>query len=189
MCRSVGDAIDFFFCLMVIHTAQKIEGGLPANELSKMYTWAIADLGIGFVPIAGDIGDAIFKANTRNAIILEKYLRKKGEKNLKRAGRPVPNVDPSDPETFDHLQEEEAPPEYSSSQPGRGATHNNGHGAQDSGVTNAPPMPPRPAEARTHGDRRSGSFFGFGSRTKSRPVDAEMGLSGQGTSNRSARRG
>lgn len=38
---------------------------------------------IGFVPVAGDIGIAIFKANFRNAALLEEYLRIRGEELLK----------------------------------------------------------------------------------------------------------
>ena len=38
---------------------------------------------IGFVPIVGDIGIAIFKTNSRNAALLEEYLRIRGEEFLK----------------------------------------------------------------------------------------------------------
>ena len=38
---------------------------------------------IGFVPLAGDIGIAIFKTNSRNAALLEEYLRIRGEEFLK----------------------------------------------------------------------------------------------------------
>ena len=38
---------------------------------------------IGFVPIVGDIGIAMFKTNSRNAALLEEYLRIRGEEFLK----------------------------------------------------------------------------------------------------------
>lgn len=38
---------------------------------------------VGFVPIVGDVGIAIFKANFRNAALLEEYLRIRGEEFLK----------------------------------------------------------------------------------------------------------
>jgi hypothetical protein len=38
---------------------------------------------IGFVPIVGDIGIAVFKTNSRNAALLEEYLRIRGEEFLK----------------------------------------------------------------------------------------------------------
>lgn len=34
------------------------------------------DVAIGFIPIIGDIADAVFKANVKNLIILEDYLKK-----------------------------------------------------------------------------------------------------------------
>ena len=38
---------------------------------------------IGFVPLVGDVGIAIFKTNSRNAALLEEYLRIRGEEFLK----------------------------------------------------------------------------------------------------------
>ncbi|KAF9647897.1 hypothetical protein BDM02DRAFT_3116385 [Thelephora ganbajun] len=43
---------------------------------------AIATI-IGFVPVIGDIGIAVFKTNSRNAALLEEYLRIRGEEFLK----------------------------------------------------------------------------------------------------------
>jgi hypothetical protein len=39
--------------------------------------------GIGLVPVIGDISIAVFKANSRNAALLEEYLRIRGEEYLK----------------------------------------------------------------------------------------------------------
>lgn len=39
--------------------------------------------GIGFVPIVGDIALATYKANSRNAALLEEYLRIRGAEALK----------------------------------------------------------------------------------------------------------
>jgi hypothetical protein len=61
--------------IMVIKTCEQVEGGLPFDVKWKMYFNVFLDFIIGFVPILGDIGDAMFHANTRNAIILERYLR------------------------------------------------------------------------------------------------------------------
>jgi Domain of unknown function (DUF4112) len=46
-----------------------------------MYTNMAIDFGIGLIPVVGDMADAWFKCNTRNNIILEKYLREKGKKH------------------------------------------------------------------------------------------------------------
>jgi hypothetical protein len=69
--------------IMVLRTCQQVEGGLPAEVTSKMWFNIILDFGIGLVPLLGDIADAVFRANTRNAVVLEKYLRQKGAAALK----------------------------------------------------------------------------------------------------------
>jgi len=46
-----------------------------------MYTNLIIDFGIGLIPVLGDFADAWFKCNTRNNILLERYLRERGAKN------------------------------------------------------------------------------------------------------------
>lgn len=42
--------------------------------------------GVGFVPIVGDIILAMYKANSRNAALLEEYLRVRGEEFLRPEG-------------------------------------------------------------------------------------------------------
>jgi hypothetical protein len=46
---------------------------------------------------------AVFKANTNNAILLEKYLRQKGAKALTAQGRQTPAIDHSDSDEYDHI--------------------------------------------------------------------------------------
>ncbi|KAI1096405.1 hypothetical protein F5B19DRAFT_145081 [Rostrohypoxylon terebratum] len=155
-----GDALDALLALMVVHTAKQVEGGLPARILMTMYIWVIIDFIAGLVPFVGDIADTLILANTRNAVALEDYLRKKGKKNLRASHLPVPDVDPSDPAEFDRFNaQSERATDYS---------------PQESGV--APAQPPRPAQARVHDDRRGSGkgFLGFGSQ-RSRPGDVEMG--------------
>lgn len=65
--------------LMVVQTCQKIDGGLPATLRARMMFNVMLDFGLGLVPFVGDIADAIFRANTRNAWLLETYLTKKME--------------------------------------------------------------------------------------------------------------
>src|SRR5215475_1525635 len=45
-----------------------------------MYTNLAIDFGIGLIPVLGDIADAWFKCNTRNNMLLERYLRERGQK-------------------------------------------------------------------------------------------------------------
>lgn len=39
----------------------------------------IVDFLIGLIPIVGDIVEVMYKANSRNALVLEKHLKKKGQ--------------------------------------------------------------------------------------------------------------
>lgn len=80
----VGDALEILLSLYLIKKASKIEGGLPAEVYSKMFFFIMVDFALGFFPIIGDILDVGYRANTRNAWLLETYLLTKGEENLKK---------------------------------------------------------------------------------------------------------
>lgn len=85
MHHRIGDVID---CLMayflVFRKASQIEGGLPPALKSRMLLNIVMDFAVGLVPFLGDIADAVFKANSRNAWLLEEYLVKKAQ--TERAG-------------------------------------------------------------------------------------------------------
>ncbi|KAM5345537.1 hypothetical protein ACJ41O_011398 [Fusarium nematophilum] len=160
---AVGDVLDMLMALIVMRTCTQIEGGLPTGVKMKMLANIIFDFGIGIVPFIGDLADAVFRANTRNAALLEAYLREQGKQNLRKSGQPLPAVDPSDPEQFDRLHAEDAP-EYVSSPPSREESmsdrrHRSRHDRH--------PTEPEPARVR-----ESRGFFG---RSKSRRHDVEMG--------------
>lgn len=70
--------------MMVVRTCEGIEGGLPSRLRWMMLMNVVIDFFIGLVPFIGDLADAIYKCNTRNAVILEKHLREKGAKALSR---------------------------------------------------------------------------------------------------------
>jgi hypothetical protein len=152
--------------IMVLRTCQQVEGGLPGGVTAKMYFNIILDFGIGLCPIIGDLGDALFRANTRNAVVLEKYLRQKGAAAIEAQGRSVPAVDPSDPDEYDrHMREygyEPAPQLNNPSLTGHGTT-------QQSRFVE--PKYPEPARAPK---KYGGKWFGFGGRTKQ--PDVESGL-------------
>lgn len=63
--------------LLIIRKCGQIEGGLPASLRTRMMLNMMLDFGIGLVPFAGDLADAMFKANSKNAWLLEDYLVKK----------------------------------------------------------------------------------------------------------------
>jgi hypothetical protein len=168
---------------MVIRTAKQVEGGLPFGLKLRMYILALFDALLGAVPGVGDLLDAILKANNRNAIALEDYLREKGKKNLRKQGLPIPEVDPSDPDAYDGAHQR-ARPEHTTTQPRR---HENMSSRRDdtreSGL-------PQPAPARVRDDRQStpgGGFFGFGSK-RSRPADVEMAQTTNTPGRKSSRR-
>ena len=143
---------------MVFRTAMKIEDGLPAPVAIHMLINCGFDFVIGIVPFIGDLADAAFKANTRNAAILEAHLREKGKKALKKSGRPIPDVDPSLGSEFDKFHGNDSA-EYVATQPGRQERMN--------GRSRTEPLEPEPA--RTRRDRRG--IFG-----RDRESDVEMGV-------------
>lgn len=67
--------------LHVLHTCQ--EAGLPSAIEAQMYSNIMIDFVMGLVPFLGDVADVIFKCNTRNAILLEQVLTKRGQENLR----------------------------------------------------------------------------------------------------------
>jgi len=85
----IGDFIDMFLAWNVVRTCAQIDGGLPQAIRSKMYFNIILDFAVGLVPFVGDLADAVFRANTRNAWTLEQYLIRKSESERTGQSRPV----------------------------------------------------------------------------------------------------
>lgn len=150
--------------LMVVKTCCQVDGGLPQTLKLQMAFNVGLDFAIGLVPFLGDLADAAFKANSRNALLLEQHLRDKGKKELRKSGLPIPANDPSSPEEFDRMRQE-SPPGYQTNPPSRqGTTASAPQPRRDNGTPRAPD------EARVRNDR--GGWF---SRNLSRPHDVEMG--------------
>ncbi len=53
---------------------------------------------------------ALFRANTRNAVELEKFLRKRGTARLEAQGYTIPVIDPSDSTEYDRFHDEQGTP-------------------------------------------------------------------------------
>lgn len=104
--------------MMVLRECEKVDGGLPNALRFRMLLNIALDFVIGLVPFVGDLADAIYKCNTRNAILLEKHLREKANKvdkaRLKQGrhaiGRAQLPHDPSLPEVFDSYDREDERP-------------------------------------------------------------------------------
>ena len=69
-----GDLITAGISAYTIYLATTF--GLEKADLQKMIKNIALETAVGFVPIAGDIFDAYFKANIRNLEILERHLAK-----------------------------------------------------------------------------------------------------------------
>jgi hypothetical protein len=157
MICSIGDAGDAALAMMVVRSCEQIDGGLPAALRMKMLINVVLDFFVGLIPFVGDVADAVYKANTRNAVILETHLRQKGTKaasNLGRGQEQTIEVDHSLPDAFDRQEGgvvSDRPPAYDNVQP-------SGHGGRsDAGPE--PPARPQPAtQSRTN--RSFGRWFG-----------------------------
>lgn len=167
--------------LMVLKTCEKIEGGMPNDVRFKMVINICLDFGVRLVPFVGDIVDTFFRCNTRNAIVLEKFLRKRGAENLKKQGQAVV-VDPTDPEEYDrHLEEVLGPPPHYTTAPptideaASNASHN-GRSTHDGEASNAVHngRSTQHMQAKTPQAKPSGSWFG-GFRNKTPQADPERG--------------
>ena len=175
--------------MMVFKTCLQVEDGLPAAIKAKMMMNIIFDFVLGLVPFIGDLADAMFRANTRNAMVLEDYLRERGRMNLKQSGVALPTVDPSNPDEFDRYQRGEP---SGSRRPSRNPSRNRSHPASRNPSRNhsrnpsvdatattfpEPPMPQIPAEVETREGK--GKKWGFWGRSQARPSDVETADSGQ----------
>lgn len=104
--NSIGDGADAALALMVVHTCDKIDGGLPSRLRMMMLMNIVIDFFIGLVPFIGDVADAVYKCNTRNAVLLEKHLREKGAKALSKQERRQNTADMSLPDEFDRYDDD-----------------------------------------------------------------------------------
>lgn len=154
MCYSIGDIVDTLFALMVVKSCGNIDGGLPSSLHAKMISNVIIDFVIGLVPFVGDLADAMYKCNSRNAVILEKHLRQKGKKNAKNQRG---QQDMSLPEEWDKYDN------------GTTGDHSN-RGDQEYGTVETPAEPQRARHPQR--SRSQGRWFGG---SKNREGDIEHG--------------
>ncbi|CAO1617759.1 unnamed protein product [Parajaminaea phylloscopi] len=89
-----GDVVDAVLNFTLVLKPAKDGADLPAWLVRKMYFNNAVSAGVGLVPIAGDIMLAAWKANSRNAKLLEEWFRIRGEENIAK-GLPIltPHVD------------------------------------------------------------------------------------------------
>ncbi|KPI38102.1 uncharacterized protein AB675_1033 [Cyphellophora attinorum] len=156
---AIGDVFDMLLCLMVYRTICSV-GDLPSNLKMRMQFNIVVDFLIGIIPFVGDIADAAYKCNTKNVILFEDELRRRGKKRLK--GTAQENMpDPSLGDTFDYQAEEEArtrnggaPPRYTSRRDRRRNESFDDLESQTQGTVYSDPNAPLPPQAARTNDRR-----------------------------------
>lgn len=80
-----GDVADALLnYLLVVRPARRAD--IPGWLLRRMLLNNAVSAGVGTIPIAGDVALAMFKANSRNAALLEEFLRIRGAEFIKAAG-------------------------------------------------------------------------------------------------------
>lgn len=82
MIPGAGDVIDVILnYTLVVRKARQAE--IPGWLLRQMLMNNAVSAGVGLVPVAGDFVLAAWKANSRNAALLEEFLRIRGEELLR----------------------------------------------------------------------------------------------------------
>ncbi|KAJ3562068.1 hypothetical protein NP233_g9806 [Leucocoprinus birnbaumii] len=78
----VGDVTNFSLNHYLIIRKSK-QADIPEWLFHRMELHNIISTGVGFVPMVGDVAMAVYKPNSRNAALLEEFLRIRGEEYLK----------------------------------------------------------------------------------------------------------
>ncbi|KAL8815831.1 MAG: hypothetical protein Q9223_005079 [Gallowayella weberi] len=166
---ALGDFIEVFFALMLYLKCCKV--GLDPATKGKMTFNIVMDFALGLTPVLGDIADAFFKANTRNLVELEKFLIKKGEKNLLMGGSVETSAEatPVRGQRTDMAEyRPEPPPRYQS--PGGMGRHESpsGRGGHQGRMATEP-------ASRTQTGHSSRSDHGWHGGLRTRELDLERG--------------
>lgn len=67
----IGDAVVLLVSVYILWIGEKMK--VPEDKFSQMVSNVVIDTLMGFVPVVGDIGDFIFKANVKNLDIIKKH--------------------------------------------------------------------------------------------------------------------
>ena len=74
----LGDVVTSAISLLIVHQAW--QSGAPKSVLARMLGNVGVDFLIGSVPLFGDLADLAWKANRRNARLLEAHMNKSSGK-------------------------------------------------------------------------------------------------------------
>ncbi|CAD6586019.1 MAG: hypothetical protein TREMPRED_004316 [Tremellales sp. Tagirdzhanova-0007] len=98
----LGDIVDAGLNYgLVVRPATELD--IPKDLLSKMLLNNAVSVAMGLVPLVGDLGLAAWRANSRNAHLIEAYLTIRGEEFLAQQGQAVAGTDRFQPEVSEHF--------------------------------------------------------------------------------------
>jgi hypothetical protein len=80
----IGDALTSVISLLIVHHAWQT--GASPLTLGRMLSNVAVDFLVGSIPFVGDLFDVAFKANCRNARLLEQHLNRQGKRPKHRFG-------------------------------------------------------------------------------------------------------
>ena len=80
----LGDALTSIISLLIVHHAW--QAGASPFTLARMIGNVAADFLLGSIPFVGDLFDVAFKANRRNARLLEQHLKRQNDRARYRFG-------------------------------------------------------------------------------------------------------
>lgn len=66
-----GDLVSGLFGVVILYHAHRMH--VPGVVQARMFINLVIDLAVGLVPVAGDVADVFWKANTRNMAMLERH--------------------------------------------------------------------------------------------------------------------
>lgn len=78
----LGDIINLYLSIQVIKLAFTVDGGLPPIILGQMILNLVVDFLLGIIPFLGALAGALYKANSRNSLILEHFLKNRAAANV-----------------------------------------------------------------------------------------------------------
>ncbi len=67
----VGDLVTAFLSLAIITQAHRMR--LPRVVQLRMLLNVVIDVGVGAVPVVGDVADVFWKSNSKNMVLLERH--------------------------------------------------------------------------------------------------------------------
>jgi hypothetical protein len=67
----IGDGITLLLSMRIVYLGRKL--GIPEVLQAAMLRNTLLDFGLGFIPVLGDLVDLFYKANQKNARIMERW--------------------------------------------------------------------------------------------------------------------